>query len=111
MTTRLQQAFDEAAKLPESEQEMLASRLLAELREEDQTIQHTDGVVGGRARVRNTRIAVWTLVQFKKLGRSDAELLGDFPGLTLADLDAVWRYYRNHTAEIEQDITAEAAED
>ncbi|MFL5329111.1 MAG: hypothetical protein ACJ8C4_09350 [Gemmataceae bacterium] len=35
MTTLLQKAFDEAAKLPEQEQEVLASRLLAELAAED----------------------------------------------------------------------------
>ena len=35
MTALLQQAFDEASKLPHSEQEVLASRLLAELAAED----------------------------------------------------------------------------
>jgi hypothetical protein len=35
MTALLQQAFAEAAKLPEPEQEVLASRLLAELAGED----------------------------------------------------------------------------
>jgi hypothetical protein len=35
MTTLLQQAFAEAAKLSEREQEVLASRLLAELATED----------------------------------------------------------------------------
>ncbi len=35
MTTLLQKAFAEAAKLPESEQDVLASRLLVELAAED----------------------------------------------------------------------------
>jgi hypothetical protein len=35
MTTLLERAFAEAAKLPEAEQEVLASRLLAELAAED----------------------------------------------------------------------------
>ncbi len=35
MTALLQKAFDEAAKLPESEQEVLASRLLTELAGDD----------------------------------------------------------------------------
>lgn len=35
MTTLLQQAFAEAAKLPQTEQDLLASRLLAELTAED----------------------------------------------------------------------------
>jgi hypothetical protein len=36
MTTLLQQAFAEAAKLPPAEQDLLASRLLAELAAEDE---------------------------------------------------------------------------
>jgi hypothetical protein len=36
MTTLLQQAFAEAAKLPSAEQDLLASRLLAELQAEDE---------------------------------------------------------------------------
>jgi hypothetical protein len=35
MTTLLQQAFDAAAKLPPAEQDLLASRVLAELAAED----------------------------------------------------------------------------
>ncbi len=35
MTTLLERAFAEASKLPAAEQELLASRLLAELAEED----------------------------------------------------------------------------
>jgi uncharacterized protein (DUF433 family) len=73
-------------------------------------IRHTAGVVGGDACVRDTRIAVWTLVQLKKLGRNEEQLLGDFPGLKPEDLDAVWAYYRDHTDEIENAIAAEAAE-
>ena len=36
MTTLLQQAFADAAKLPEAEQDLLASRVLAELAAEDE---------------------------------------------------------------------------
>jgi hypothetical protein len=36
MTELLQQAFDEAAKLPPAEQELLASRLLAEIATENE---------------------------------------------------------------------------
>ncbi len=44
MTTLLQKAFAEAAKLPSDEQDVLASRLLAELTAEDEfdrAIAHT----------------------------------------------------------------------
>lgn len=43
-------------------------------------IRKTPGVVGGDARVRNTRIPVWTLVELKKQGRTEQQLLGDSPG-------------------------------
>ncbi|MEX0776311.1 MAG: hypothetical protein WD042_11455 [Phycisphaeraceae bacterium] len=36
MTTLLQQAFAQAAKLPKAQQELLASRLLAEMADEDE---------------------------------------------------------------------------
>jgi uncharacterized protein (DUF433 family) len=77
----------------------------------EQPVRRTEGVVGGDARIRNTRIPVWTLVQLKELGRTDAQLLDDFPGLTADDLRAAWDYYREHTDEIQQAITAEAEED
>jgi uncharacterized protein (DUF433 family) len=59
--------------------------------------------------IRMTRIPVWTLVQMKKLGRHEAELIEDFPGLTPSDLDAAWDYYRANTGEIDQAIAAEVS--
>jgi uncharacterized protein (DUF433 family) len=67
-------------------------------------IQKTPGVMGGEACVRRTRISVWILVGYRKLGVTDARLLEFYPGLTQADLDAVWAYYREHTAEVENAI-------
>jgi uncharacterized protein (DUF433 family) len=70
-------------------------------------IKRTPGVSGGDACVRDTRIPVWTLVGLQKLGRTEAQLLEDFPSLTAADMNAVWEYYRAHTAEIETAIAAQ----
>jgi hypothetical protein len=53
MTTLLRQAFDEAAKLPEAEQNLLASWLLAELAAEDdfdRAIACTSNKLAGLAR-------------------------------------------------------------
>ena len=53
MTSLLQQAFDEAAKLPESKQDVLAARLLAELAAEDgfdRAIARTSHKLAGLAR-------------------------------------------------------------
>lgn len=74
-------------------------------------IERTPGVCGGAARVRGTRIAVWTLVRLQQLGRSDEQLLSDFPGLTWDDLTAVRAYYREHPDEIDEAIAAEERED
>lgn len=53
MTTLLQQAFAEAAKLPAAEQDVLAARLLAELAAEDdfdRAIAATSGRLAALAR-------------------------------------------------------------
>jgi uncharacterized protein (DUF433 family) len=70
----------------------------------DALIQKTPGVIGGEACIRRTRIAVWMLVEWKRLGRTDAQLLADFPGLTQADLNAAWAYSAAHPEEIETAI-------
>jgi Protein of unknown function (DUF433) len=38
-------------------------------------VQRTPGVCGGNARLRNTRIPVWTLVAFRQEGMTEEELL------------------------------------
>ncbi len=68
-------------------------------------IQETPGVIGGDACIRNLRIAVWMLVEAKRLGFTDEELLNHYiVPLTQADLDAAWAYAAAHPDEIEQAI-------
>jgi len=59
---------------------------------------HPDGV---EACIRDTNINVWGLVEWRKLGRSDAEILRSIPGVTAEDLAAAWEYYDTHREEIE----------
>ena len=72
----------------------------------EKLIQKTPGVVGGDACVRNTRVAVWMLVESKRFGRTDADLLTDYPALTGDDLSAAWAYFAAHPEEIEAAIRA-----
>ena len=59
--------------------------------------------MGGDARVRDTRIAVWMLVQARRWGLQDDAIRARYePPLTEADLAAAWRYYEAHPEEIEQ---------
>lgn len=67
-------------------------------------IRKTPGVMGGEACVRETRITVWVLVGYRKLGVTDSRLREFYPGLTQTDLDAAWAYYGDHAAEIEDAI-------
>jgi uncharacterized protein (DUF433 family) len=67
-------------------------------------IQKTPGVIGGDACIRNTRIAVWMLMEGRHLGMSDQRLLQAHPSLTQADLDIAWEYCLLHREEIDQAI-------
>ncbi len=74
------------------------------LRKNDSWIQKTPEVSGGDACVRNTRITVWGLVEWKKLGLSDSEIMDRIQGLSSADLEAAWEYYGKYSEEIERAI-------
>lgn len=55
--------------------------------------------------MRTTRIAVWMLVEARRLGIPDEKLLNrHVVPLTQADLDAAWAYYEANREEIEQTI-------
>jgi len=66
-----------------------------------QGISKTPGVCGGDACIRNTRIPVWVLVNFRRFGLSESELLYNYPTLTAADLGNAWAYADAYPEEIE----------
>ena len=59
---------------------------------------------GGDACIRETRIPVWGVVNYRRLGASDADILRAYPGLTPADLEAAWEYHAANQGEIDRDI-------
>ena len=61
---------------------------------------------GGDACVRDTRITVWGLVAYRRLGMSDAEILHAVQGLTAADLETAWEYGTANAQEIAEAIRA-----
>jgi uncharacterized protein (DUF433 family) len=67
-------------------------------------ITKTPGVQGGDACIRGHRIPVWVLVGYRRLGKSDADLLRDYPSLTPADLEAAWEYAAANPDEIDNAI-------
>lgn len=68
------------------------------------SVQKTPGVCGGHARIRSTRIPIWTLISLQHQGADDNELLHNFPSLTPFDLTVARTYYANHTEEIDSAI-------
>lgn len=72
--------------------------------ESSERIQRTAGICGGEARIAQTRIPVWLLVVARRNGRTDTDLLADYPALRPADLRAAWEYAGEHEREIETAI-------
>ncbi len=59
---------------------------------------------GGDACIRDTRITVWGIIAYRRLGMSDARILEAIQGLTPADLEAAWAFAAAHAEEIDRDI-------
>ena len=78
--------------------------------DESEPVSSVPTVMGGDACVRRTRIPIWMLVEYKRQGLSDSELLVQFPGLNAADLAASWDYNAAHGKEIENQMARHDAE-
>src|SRR5260370_23617694 len=63
-------------------------------------IRKTPGVCGGDACIRNTRIPVWGLAEWRNLGLSDDEIIERVGGGTRDDLSAAWAYHQSYRQEI-----------
>ncbi|MBO3458526.1 DUF433 domain-containing protein [Aetokthonos hydrillicola Thurmond2011] len=85
-----------------AEEKVQAIQLLAQsLTSNWQGIEKTPGVCGGEARIAKTRIPVWVLVEARRSGYSDADLLTSYPSITAKDLANAWAYAEVHPDEIE----------
>jgi uncharacterized protein (DUF433 family) len=51
--------------------------------------------------IRDTNINVWGLVERRRSGLSNADVLADVQGLAAEDLHAAWEYYEAHPEEID----------
>jgi uncharacterized protein (DUF433 family) len=69
-----------------------------------QGIEKTEGVCGGKACIAGTRITVWGLVNARRIGYSEADLLENYPSLSAQDLANAWAYAKVFVSEIESDI-------
>jgi uncharacterized protein (DUF433 family) len=73
-------------------------------------IESCDEVCGGKPCVAGTRIRVWDIHVWHELrGRSPAEIVADFPQLSLADVYAALAHYHDHREEIERQAREDEA--
>jgi uncharacterized protein (DUF433 family) len=68
-------------------------------------VDRTAGVAGGSAHIARTRIPVWVLEGYRRLGWADDQILESFPALRPIDLLAAFAYAEEHRAEIDREIT------
>jgi uncharacterized protein (DUF433 family) len=69
-----------------------------------QGIEKTPGVCGGSACIAGTRITVWGLVESRRIGYSEADLLTSYPTLSATNLANAWAYATAFSDEIEAEI-------
>ena len=62
------------------------------------------GICGGRGVIEGTRIPVWSIIKWYKLGMSFEEIVREFPQLTPAQIHDAFSYYYDNQEEIETDI-------
>lgn len=102
-------AVDEVTKLLErltpGEKAQVLQIVARDLGDAFPGIEATPGVSGGEPCIVRTRIPVWVLEQARRLGTSDAKLLGAYPTLRAEDLASAWGFVRSHRAEIDRQIT------
>ena len=90
------------SELSPAQKVQMLRTLLFDLTDTWPAIDKTPGVSGGEACIVRTRIPVWTLEGYRRLGWSEDEILENFPTLRPSDLAQAWAYVAAHRPEIEQ---------
>jgi len=94
----------ELAALSKAEKAEVVERLAQEIGDAWPGIEKTPGVAGGMACIVRTRISVWVLENYRRLGWTEAKILANYPPLRAADLVHAWAYVDAHRQEIDEAI-------
>jgi uncharacterized protein (DUF433 family) len=95
---------DFVAQLSPGEKAQLLQLVVRDLGNAFPGIDSDPAVCGGEPCIVRTRIPVWVLVQARRLGTSEADLLRSYPTLRAEDLTNAWAYAHAHAGEIERQI-------
>jgi uncharacterized protein (DUF433 family) len=100
----LQEAEEILSRMTRAEKAQVLQWVVNDLGDAFPGIDLRPGVAGGEPCIVRTRIPVWTLVQARHLGVTEADLLRSYPTLRAEDLANAWSYYRSHRDEIDAQI-------
>jgi uncharacterized protein (DUF433 family) len=101
---RLEKAEQLLSEMSRAEKAQILQWVVQDLGDSFPGIESRPEVCGGEPRIVRTRIPVWVLVQARRLGTSEADLLRAYPTLRAEDLANAWAYYRAHPDEIDRQI-------
>ena len=104
LMTKLETAERLLSELTRAEKAQVLQWVVRDLGDAFPGIESRQDVCGGEACVVRTRIPVWLLVQARRLGSSEADLLRAYPTLRAEDLANAWVYARAHPDEIDRHI-------
>ncbi len=96
----MQELEEQLSHLHRDEKVRVLGQLALEFAHTWPGIEKTPGVQGGDACIVRTRIPIWTLEAYRRLGWDDARLLASFPTLRQADLVYAWLYVAGNRREI-----------
>ena len=94
----------EMAALSKAEKAEVVERLAWEIGGAWPGIEKAAEVAGGSACIVRTRIPVWVLEGYRRLGWTEAKILASYPTLRAADLVHAWAYVDAHRQEIDEEI-------
>jgi uncharacterized protein (DUF433 family) len=97
------------SSLSPAERSQVLQRIKRKLANAFPGIESRPDVCGGEPCIVGARIPVRVLVQARRLGTSEADLLRAYPTLRAEDLRTAWDYYRAFPDEIDRRIQANEA--
>jgi uncharacterized protein (DUF433 family) len=111
MSSPFEAAQSAVAALPRQERARLFVWMAADIADQLPGIEFDPRICGGSARIAGSRIPVWTLESWRRLGADDAEILRNYPTLKSSDLLNAWRYVEKHPQEIDREIQENGEDD
>jgi uncharacterized protein (DUF433 family) len=100
----LKELEPQLSSLTRAEKAQVVQMLALEIADAWVGIEKNPKVAGGAACIVRTRIPVWTLENYRRLGWNESKILENFPTLRAADLVNAWSYADMHKDEIELGI-------